>query len=83
MIVPNEGIRDLALILEWRGGSYTDEVLYVLGHGYLVLFLKALCTLGLLMEFSKDHFWVREKKTNSFVCYVNFKDGSYRMEEKL
>ena len=58
LIVPNEGIRDLALILEWKGGSYTDEVLYVLGLGYPVLFVKELCTLGLLMEFSKDHFWV-------------------------
>eukprot|EP00250_Pteridium_aquilinum_P021206 c25055_g1_i2 orf=720-1535(+) len=77
--VPIEGIGDLTLIPDGKGGSLSGEVLYVPGLGFHLLSMKELCRIGLQVEFLEDRFCVRDLKTKSLLCSGKFEHGLYRL----
>ena len=69
------------MIRDGKGGSYTSKVLYVPDLGFHLLSIRELCKLALLVEFSEDQFWVRDRRTRSLICEGFEEHGAYKLPD--
>lgn len=60
---------------------YTSKVLYVPDLGYYLVSVKELCKLGLLIEFSENHFWIRDRHTKALVSEGHEEHGVYKLND--
>ena len=75
------GIGNLQVIPNGKGGMFTSKVLYVPDLGYHLLSVKELCKLGLLIEFSEDHVWIRDLQSRTLVSEGYEEHGVYKLKE--
>ncbi|MCO5592337.1 hypothetical protein L7F22_046338 [Adiantum nelumboides] len=78
---PIHGIGEMQLISDGKGGFYISQVLYVPSLGFHLLLVSQLCKLGLMVEFSKDHFWIWDKESRAVVCKGKGDHGLYKLRD--
>ncbi|MCO5560564.1 hypothetical protein L7F22_014179 [Adiantum nelumboides] len=78
---PIHGIGDMQLISDGRGGFHNSHVLYVPGLGFHLLSVSQLCKLGLTVDFSANHFWIRDKDSRAVVCEGREDNGLYKLRD--
>ena len=78
---PIHSIGEMRLKSDGRGGFHTSHVLYVLGLGVRFLSMSQQCKLKLLVEFSMDHFWIRDRASQAVVCEGKERNGLYILRD--